>query len=133
MNGRKRTDTDLSAAFYNRDFQYIDVVSYYHLKNFGGHHSGDIDAPEGAAEFIDIDIEKTISKGARYVVTVLNSFTQQPCCDLPECFAGWMARQQPDSGEIFVVSRYWCDPCSRGKRPPCMHSSLSMQRLAEKL
>ena len=22
-------------------------------------------------------------------------------CDLPECFAGWMAREQPDSGEIF--------------------------------
>ena len=31
----------------------------------------------------------------------LNSFTQQPYCDLPECFAGWMARQRPQSGEVF--------------------------------
>ena len=31
----------------------------------------------------------------------LSSYTQQAYCDLPECFAGWMARQQPNSGEIF--------------------------------
>jgi hypothetical protein len=37
----------------------------------------------------------------RYVVMSLNSFTQQPYCDLPECFAGWMTRTHADSGEIF--------------------------------
>src|ERR1041385_7052758 len=37
----------------------------------------------------------------RYVVMSLNSFTEQPYCDLPECFAGWMARQHANSGEIF--------------------------------
>ncbi len=31
----------------------------------------------------------------------INSFTNQPFCDLPECFAGWMARTHADSGEIF--------------------------------
>jgi hypothetical protein len=31
----------------------------------------------------------------------LNSFTMQPYCDLPECFAGWMVRQEAGSGEIF--------------------------------
>jgi hypothetical protein len=32
-----------------------DTLAYYNLKNFGAHHSGDIvDAPKGAAEFIDI-------------------------------------------------------------------------------
>ena len=31
----------------------------------------------------------------------LNSYTQQPYCDLPECFAGWMAREKADSGEIY--------------------------------
>src|SRR5262249_8751816 len=30
-----------------------------------------------------------------------NSFTSQPYCDLPECFAGWMAREKPKSGEVF--------------------------------
>ena len=35
------------------------------------------------------------------MVMTLNSFTEQPFCDLPECFAGWMARQAPASGEIY--------------------------------
>lgn len=101
-NGRERTDIDLSAVIYGGDFVYRDVLSYYELKNYGGHHSGDIvDAPEGAAEFIDLDCAKLLEKGARYVVMSVNSFTSQPYCDLPECFAGWMARQKPDSGEIF--------------------------------
>jgi len=101
-NGSARTDIDLSAALYDADFKYLDVVSYYNLKNFGGCHSGDIvDAPQGAAEFIDLDMEKTKAAGVRYVVMSINSYTMQPYCDLPECFAGWMARQRPGSGEIF--------------------------------
>lgn len=101
-NGRDRTDIDLSAALYDENFVYRDIVSYYNLKNYGGHHSGDIvDAPDGAAEFIDIDIKKTLEMKIRYVVMSLNSFTQQPYCDLPECFAGWMARTHAASGEIF--------------------------------
>ncbi len=101
-NGSARTDIDLSAALYDGAFRYLDVVSYYNLRNFGGCHSGDIvDAPNGASEFIDLDIDRTKSMGARYVVMSINSFTRQPYCDLPECFAGWMARQSADSGEIF--------------------------------
>ena len=101
-NGRERTDIDLSAAIFKDDFSYLDVVSYYNLKGYGGHHSGDIvDAPKGAAEFIDINLERTIQMGGRYVIMSLNSFTDQPYCDLPECFAGWMARKHANSGEIF--------------------------------
>lgn len=102
MNGDNRTDLDLSAVLYDSRFRYVDALTYYNLKNFGGHHSGDItDAPDGAAEFIDLDIAKTRAERVRFVVMVVNSFTQQPYCDLPECFAGWMARQHPNSGEIF--------------------------------
>jgi uncharacterized protein (DUF3820 family) len=101
-NGRSRVDIDLSAAMYDSDYGYIDTLAYYNLKNFGAHHSGDItDAPKGAAEFIDVDLSRCVSQRVRYVVMCLNSFTQQPYCDLPECFAGWMAREQPKSGEIF--------------------------------
>lgn len=101
-NGTMRTDIDLSAALYDAEFKYVDVVSYYNLKNFGGCHSGDIvDAPQGAAEFIDLDVAKTMAHGVRYIVMSINSYTMQPYCDLPECFAGWMARQQANSGEIF--------------------------------
>lgn len=101
-NGKNCTDIDLSAALYDAEFIYKDIVSYYNLKNYGGHHSGDIvDAPEGAAEFIDIDVRKTEEMGIRYLVMSLNSYTEQPYCDLPECFADWMARKHAGSGEIF--------------------------------
>ena len=101
-NGRERTDIDLSAVFFDADFVFKDAVAYYNLKGYGGYHSGDIvDAPEGASEFIDLDLDVLVEKGIRYVVTSLNSFTRQPYCDLPECFAGWMARADTASGEVF--------------------------------
>jgi hypothetical protein len=107
-NGTSRTDLDLSAVLYDDNLKYVDVVSYYNLRNFGGHHSGDIvDAPKGAAEFIDLDINRTIAGGVRYVVMSLNSFTEQPYCDLPECFAGWMGRTHANSGEIFEPRTLW--------------------------
>jgi hypothetical protein len=101
-NGKSRVDIDLSAAMYDTNYGHIDTLAYYNLKSYGGHHSGDItDAPKGAAEFIDIDVNQLVEKGVRYVVMCLNSYTNQPYCDLPECFAGWMARSEPASGEVF--------------------------------
>jgi hypothetical protein len=101
-NGRERTDIDLSAAFFDANFVFTQTVAYYNLKDFGGYHSGDIvDAPDGASEFIDLDLDVLVEKGIRYVVTSINSYTEQPFCDLPECFAGWMARADAASGEVF--------------------------------
>lgn len=101
-NGRARTDIDLSAAFFDANLVFRETVAYYNLKGYGGYHSGDIvDAPDGASEFIDLDLDVLVEKGIRYVVTSINSFTEQPYCDLPECFAGWMARADTASGEIF--------------------------------
>ena len=110
-NGKTRVDIDLSAAMYADDFRYVDTLAYYNLKNFGAHHSGDIvDAPKGASEFIDVDLARCAAKGVRYIVMCLNNFTNQPYCDLPECFAGWMARKRANSGEIYepstVVDRF---------------------------
>lgn len=101
-NGRSRTDVDLSAAFYDADFKYVDAIAYYQLKGYGAYHSGDIvDAPQGAAEFIDLDIDRLREAKVRFVVASLSCYTGQPYCDLPECFAGWMARSDANSGEIF--------------------------------
>jgi hypothetical protein len=101
-NGRGRTDIDLSAAFFDANFVFRETVAYYNLKGYGGYHSGDIvDAPDGASEFIDLDLDVLVEKGIRYVVTSITSFTEQPYCDLPECFAGWMARTDTASGEVF--------------------------------
>ena len=60
-----------------------------------------VDAPKGAAEFIDLDTRELVERRVRYVVATLSSYTTQPYCDLPECFAGWMARSKPGSGEVF--------------------------------
>ena len=97
-----RVDIDLSAVILDKDFKHKSDLSYYNLRDFAGHHSGDItNAPEGACEFIDVSMNKVKEYGGRYIVMCINSYTSTPLCDLPECFAGWMGRQNPNSGEIF--------------------------------
>lgn len=98
----QRTDIDLAAVFFSDDWKRMGDVSYYNLKEWGSAHSGDItSAPNGAAEFIDLHMPTVREKGVRFVSMVIYSFTQQAFKDLPECFAGWMARQKVQSGEIF--------------------------------
>ena len=58
-------------------------------------------APEGACEFIDFELASVRQYGGRYIVMMVNSFTEQPFVTLPECYAGWMLRQHPGSGEVF--------------------------------
>ncbi len=101
-DGKARTDLDLSALVLNESFEYVTTLAYYNLKDIGGYHSGDItSAPQGASEFIDIEIDTFLQRQGRYVLMVVQSFTQQPYADLPECFAGFMPRQHPNSGEMY--------------------------------
>jgi hypothetical protein len=66
------------------------------------YHSGDIvSAPRGASEFIDIDIPSALKHNARYIIANVNIFTGQKYKDIPECFAGCMFREKPQSGEIY--------------------------------
>ena len=98
----QRTDIDLAAVFFSADWKRLADVSYYNLTGWDSCHSGDItSAPKGAAEFIDVYLPTLREKGVRYVSMVIYSYTQQAFKDLPECFAGWMARQKVQSGEIF--------------------------------
>lgn len=99
-----RTDIDLSAVLYDGAWNYKEHISYTNLRSarYKAAHSGDIvSAPHGACEFIDIDIPSVLKYGGRYVVASLHSFTGQVYSELPECFAGWMMRQHPNSGEVF--------------------------------
>jgi hypothetical protein len=103
-NGEYRTDIDLSAVLLAADWKRVRHLAYFNLREpaLGCYHSGDVvDAPEGACEFIDMDVKALLFGGIRYVVMCLNSFTRQPYRDLPECYAGWMARDEPRSGEVF--------------------------------
>ncbi|CAM4474529.1 Cytoplasmic protein [Paenibacillus typhae] len=102
-----RVDIDLSAVMYDQSWNYVEHISYTNLRssNYLAAHSGDIvSAPHGACEFIDLHIPSIVEYGGRYVVASLNAFTEQPYCDLPECFAGWMMRKKPGSGEVFEPS-----------------------------
>ena len=102
-----RVDIDLSAVMYDHDWQYVEHISYTNLRssNYKAVHSGDIvSAPQGACEFIDLHIPSIVQYGGRYIVATLHSFTNQPYCNLPECFMGWMMRKKPGSGEIFEPS-----------------------------
>lgn len=99
-----QVDIDLSAVMYDADWNYKEHISYTHLvsDNYQAAHSGDItSAPEGACEFIDLDIASVLKYGGRYVVMSVGSYSGQPFASLPECFAGWMMRSEPESGEIF--------------------------------
>lgn len=99
-----RIDVDLSAVLYNKNWDYQEHISFTKLKSSqcNAYHSGDItSAPDGASEFIDIDISAALDIGCRYIVMSLNCFTNHLYCNIPECYAGWMMRQNPNSGEIY--------------------------------
>jgi hypothetical protein len=106
INGKEtgRVDIDLSSVLFNSKWRYMEHISYTNLKSekYQACHSGDItSAPNGACEFIDIDIPSVLKYGGRFIIMNVYSFTSHAYCDLPECFAGWMMRQEPGSGEIF--------------------------------
>lgn len=101
-DGSSRTDLDLSALALDTNNGYKMTIAYYNLKEETAYHSGDItSAPEGAAEFIDINIAKCLAQDIRYIMMSLNSYTKQAYSDLPICFAGFMMRQEANSGEVF--------------------------------
>lgn len=99
-----RVDVDLSAALYDADWRYLEHVSWTRLRSvtYKAAHSGDItSAPNGACEFIDLDLPSVARYGGRYVVAMAFVYSGHPFCALPECFMGWMSRSAPASGEIF--------------------------------
>lgn len=96
-------DVDLSAMMINSDFSESKGVSYTTLKlSDVVVHSGDITyAPDGASEFIDINIKKLIDMGYQYILLDVRSFSQVPFNKLKECFTGFMLRDELGSGEVF--------------------------------
>lgn len=101
-----RVDLDLSAIFLDNNFDFINDIAYYNVRiDDIGYHSGDItSAPEGASEFIDININKALDNGIRYVVPTIYNYTQQPLNNIPESFTGFMMRDKVNNGEIFEPS-----------------------------
>ena len=96
-----RTDIDLSAAMYDEDWSMVDHVAYTNLRCNYAYHSGDIvDAPEGAAEYIDIDLRR-ISKAVRYILFTANVYAGPAFVNIDPCSAGWIERKGLNDGEIW--------------------------------
>lgn len=105
--GNGRVDIDLSAAIFDENWNYLEHVSYTHLRSakYKAYHSGDITnggsvKGNGVAEFLDVDID-SVGKRGRYVVYQVYNYTRQKFCDLTNCRFGWMEREDVNSGEIF--------------------------------
>jgi hypothetical protein len=109
-----RVDLDLSANMYDQDWNDKGRVWYGNLRGYDytgrgsdfqykAYHSGDItNAPNGAAEFIDVDIPSVLRYGGRYIVVTVNMYAgPENISQVPECFTGWMLRDKPQSGEVF--------------------------------
>jgi stress response protein SCP2 len=99
----RRTDLDLCAVGFNAQCQPVGEVTYYDLRGLpDSAHSGDItSAPKGASEFIDLNRPALVEAGIRYVMMTVMSFTRQPFIELKGAFAGFMARESAQSGEIY--------------------------------
>jgi len=100
----KRTDYDLSVAFYDDKFNLLNHLSWDSIKTVDGVHSGDIiSAPDGASEFIDINI-KSLSKNIKYIIPTINVFSGEKFNEVEECFFGFMNRNKEQKGKPFEAS-----------------------------
>lgn len=67
-----------------------------------GCYSGDVRHVQGpCAEYIDIDVKKTLYNGYKYVVLYANNYTGRPFHTLTDCVFGWMEREYPESNLTF--------------------------------
>ncbi|MCF6202573.1 MAG: hypothetical protein L3J59_02740 [Methylococcaceae bacterium] len=99
----KGQDIDLSATFHDETGQMTKQVSYTDLRSdkYQTYHSGDITrAPNGASEFIDINIPGA-ARHARYLAMNVLVYSGPNFDEHTECFVGWMTREHSNSNEIF--------------------------------
>ncbi|HHL2459777.1 TPA: hypothetical protein ACQ30S_004112 [Yersinia enterocolitica] len=98
----KGFDVDLSAVFLKEDYSEHSLNSFDNLRNDFSTHSGDIVyAPNGASEFIDVNVEKALSKGVRFVAMDVRVYDGETFALHDICFAGYMLRNESQVGEIY--------------------------------
>lgn len=111
----RTTDFDLSAILLNDKFEYLNHLSYTNLKTGGCVHSGDItEAPKGASEFIDIDLNKV---NACYIIPQVLVYSGESFEEVEESFFGFMGRSVDQKGKPFepATVKYKFDVRNYGK------------------
>jgi hypothetical protein len=95
-------DIDLSVTIYNDKFDEVAQCYYGNVRGWGSSgltHSGDItNAPNGASEFLDIDLNKV---EGRYALMTTQVYSGPSFAELEECFVGWMMRDGGQKNEIY--------------------------------
>jgi hypothetical protein len=107
-HGGQVTDVDLSVAFYDSDWQYVGVCSYYQLQctlrgDVVARSSGDLrhaPFPDGASEFVDVDRLRAVAGGARYAAMVVNNYAGMAFGTLERAFAGLMLRDDVEGAHF---------------------------------
>lgn len=85
-----RVDLDLSTSIFYKNFDQLETCAYYDTHGEYSTHSGDFtSAPNGATEFVDINIGKLKKTNASYVVMYVNVFSRQSL-DSFDAFCGVM-------------------------------------------
>ena len=95
------TDIDLSVGFYDSNWAYRGVCSYYELQcqvdgKTLARSAGDLTSapyPDGSSEFVDIDCNAILRSGVRYAVMVVNAYAGLAFSQLDRAFAGYMVRE----------------------------------------
>ena len=91
------TDLDLSVIQFDADWGYLGHVSYTALSDQGIVHSGDLlNAPLGAAEFIDITLSALLEAVA-YLAVEIYRYEGERFSECADCRAGWMVRDRVDA------------------------------------
>ncbi|PWI19244.1 hypothetical protein DI272_37635 [Streptomyces sp. Act143] len=93
---KKRVDLDLSVALYDAEWNFAGLCDYTNLVHEGRSavHSGDLvsaPAPDGATEYVDLDLAGLAERGVRYALPVVFSFNDIAFDELLDAFAGFMA------------------------------------------
>ncbi|KUO19562.1 TerD family protein [Streptomyces dysideae] len=93
------TDYDLSALMLDAGYRTVSWLSYTHLTDVDGEHSGDItEAPDGASEFINLRLGAV--RGA-FIVPQVNLFSGEGFEEVAESFFGFMLREGEQKGRPF--------------------------------
>ncbi|MDN3021191.1 MXAN_6230/SCO0854 family RING domain-containing protein [Streptomyces sp. S.PB5] len=93
---KTRVDLDLSVALYDEAWEFAGLCDYTSLVHEGRSavHSGDLTsgpAPDGATEYVDLDLGALAERGVRFALPVVFSYNDVAFEELLDAFAGFMA------------------------------------------
>lgn len=98
----QRTDYDLSALLLDADYRNAEWLSWTNLTHLAGEHSGDItSAPDGASEFINLDLRRVWN---RFVIPQVNVYSGEGFDETEESFFGFMLRDREQQGQPFEAA-----------------------------